>query len=56
MSNADYSIGVVGVGRMGSNIARHLKDEGFSVVAVYDSVSELANSLSGEIEATESNM
>ncbi len=56
MSNADYSIGVVGVGRMGSNIARHLKDEGFSVVAVYDSVSELANSLAGEIEATACNM
>ena len=56
MSNADYSIGVVGVGRMGSNIARHLKDEGFSVVAVYDSVSQLANSLAGEIEATACNM
>ena len=55
MSNADYSIGVVGVGRMGSNIARHLKDEGFSVVAVYDSVSQLANSLAGEIEATACN-
>mgnify|MGYP001292747264 FL=1 len=56
MSNADYSIGVVGVGRMGSNIARHLKDEGFSVVAVYDSVSQLANSLADEIEATACNM
>jgi len=56
MSNADYSIGVVGIGRMGSNIARHLKDEGFSVVAVYDSVSQLANSLAGEIEATACNM
>ena len=41
---------------MGSNIARHLKDEGFSVVAVYDSVSQLANSLAGEIEATACNM
>ena len=56
MSNADYSIGVVGIGRMGSNIARHLKDEGFSVVAVYDSVSQLANSLADEIEATACNM
>ena len=56
MSNAGYSIGVVGVGRMGSNIARHLKDEGFSVVAVYDSVSQLANSLADEIEATACNM
>jgi len=56
MSNADYSIGIVGIGRMGSNIARHLKDEGFSVVAVYDSVSQLANSLADEIEATACNM
>ena len=34
MANSDYRIGVVGVGRMGANIARHLNDEGFSVVAV----------------------
>ena len=55
MSNADYSIGIVGVGRMGSNIARHLKDEGFSVTVVYDSVSQLAESLADEIGATASN-
>jgi len=55
MSNADYSIGIVGVGRMGSNIARHLKDEGFSVTVVYDSVSQLAESLANEIGATASN-
>ena len=36
MANSDYKIGVVGVGRMGANIARHLTDEGFPVVAVYD--------------------
>ncbi len=29
-------IGVVGIGRMGANIARHLKDVGYSVTAVYD--------------------
>ena len=40
MANADYKIGVVGVGRMGANIARHLNDEGFDVVAVYDVASE----------------
>ena len=34
MSNP--KIGVVGVGRMGANIARRLKDVGYSVVAVYD--------------------
>ena len=29
MANADFKIGVVGTGRMGGNIALHLKDEGF---------------------------
>ena len=29
-------IGFVGVGRMGSNMARHLKDAGYNVSAVYD--------------------
>lgn len=33
---ADYRIGVVGVGRMGGNIARHLVEVGFPVTAVYD--------------------
>lgn len=51
MSNSDYKIGVVGVGRMGANIARHLNDEGFSVVAVYDADGERATSLGEEIGA-----
>jgi 6-phosphogluconate dehydrogenase (decarboxylating) len=45
MANSDYKIGVVGVGRMGANIARHLNDEGFDVVAVYDAASERANAI-----------
>ncbi len=52
MANADYKIGVVGVGRMGANIARHLNDEGFNVTAVYDVASERAEELAAEIEAT----
>ena len=52
MANADYKIGVVGVGRMGANIARHLNDEGFQVVAVYDVASERAKELAEEIDAT----
>ena len=36
MAKKDFKIGVVGVGRMGSNIAFHLKDEGFPVTAIYD--------------------
>lgn len=51
MANSDYTIGVVGVGRMGANIARHLNDEGFSVVAVYDMDGERATSLGEEIGA-----
>ena len=51
MANSDYRIGVVGVGRMGANIARHLNDEGFSVVSVYDVDEERATSLGEEIGA-----
>ena len=51
MANSDYTIGVVGVGRMGANIARHLNDEGFSVAAVYDADGERATSLGEEIGA-----
>jgi 3-hydroxyisobutyrate dehydrogenase len=49
MANSDYTIGVVGVGRMGANIARHLNDEGFSVEAVYDIRSEIASDLASEL-------
>lgn len=49
MANSDFKIGVVGVGRMGANIARHLKDEGFSVTAVFDAYRNLATEVSGEL-------
>lgn len=52
MANADYRIGVVGVGRMGANIARHLNDEGFNVTAVYDVAIERAKELATEIGTT----
>lgn len=52
MANSDYKIGVVGVGRMGANIARHLNDEGFSVTVVYDIVSENAQELATELDTT----
>ena len=51
MANLDYKIGVVGVGRMGSNIACHLNDDGFSVVAVYDVDGSRARELGEEIGA-----
>ncbi len=48
MSN---KIGFVGVGRMGANMARHLKDVGYEVSAVYDINREAASKLAGEIGA-----
>lgn len=42
-------IGFVGVGRMGSNMARRLKDCGFKVTAVYDARSEVAQALAKEL-------
>ena len=52
MANADYKIGVVGIGRMGANIARHLKDDGFQVGVVYDVATEHAKKLASELRAT----
>jgi 3-hydroxyisobutyrate dehydrogenase len=42
-------IGFVGVGRMGANMARRLKDQGFPVAAVYDVHLDLAKSLASEL-------
>ena len=42
-------IGFVGVGRMGANMARRLKESGFQVVAVYDRLAEAARSLAQEL-------
>jgi 3-hydroxyisobutyrate dehydrogenase len=42
-------IGFVGVGRMGANMARRLKDVGYPVVAVFDSNREIATELSKEL-------
>jgi 3-hydroxyisobutyrate dehydrogenase len=42
-------IGFVGVGRMGSNMARRLKDCGFEIAAVYDTHLESAQNLAGEL-------
>ena len=55
MGTSDFRIGVVGVGRMGANIARHLKDDGFSVTSVYDVRSDAAAELARELgcEASE---
>jgi 3-hydroxyisobutyrate dehydrogenase len=44
-------IGFVGVGRMGANMARHLKDVGYPVTAVYDINQKAAQELANEIGA-----
>jgi len=45
------AIAVVGVGRMGANMARRLKDQGHRVTAVYDSQAPLAAKLAAELGA-----
>lgn len=49
MSNSN-KIGVVGVGRMGANMARRLADKGFAVTAVYDVRREAATELAKELK------
>src|SRR2546421_10293198 len=43
------NIGFVGVGRMGSNMARRTKDRGFHVTALYDANRKVATDLAGEL-------
>lgn len=43
------NIGIVGVGRMGANMARRLKELNFNVAAVYDSRPESAQELAAEL-------
>ncbi len=45
-------IGFVGVGRMGANMARRLKDCGYAIAAVYDVHSAGARELAAEVGAT----
>ena len=44
-------IGIVGAGRMGANMARHLHDSGYNVAAVYDISTQVAEELAHEIGA-----
>jgi 3-hydroxyisobutyrate dehydrogenase len=44
-------IGFVGVGRMGANMARRLKDQGFPIAAVYDVNQQAAQALAQELGA-----
>ena len=51
VNKSKFQIGVVGVGRMGANIARHLKDSGFPVTVLYDVKQSLATRLAKELDA-----
>jgi 3-hydroxyisobutyrate dehydrogenase len=44
-------IGFVGVGRMGANMARRLKDVGYTIAAVYDARADVAKELANELGA-----
>ena len=45
-------VGFVGVGRMGANMARRMKDCGYEISAVYDIRSEAASELAEELDTT----
>ena len=49
MDSSKDRIGFVGVGRMGANMARHLKDEGMMISALFDSESSRAKDLGSEL-------
>jgi len=49
MSTTHETIGFVGVGRMGANMARRLKDFGFPLSAVYDRQTSVAAALAQEL-------
>ena len=49
MAPSDFQIGIVGVGRMGANMARRLHDLRYAIVAVYDTDTQRAKELAKEL-------
>lgn len=49
MSTKEKRIGFVGLGRMGANMARNLKDKGYQISTVYDINKSVASSLADEL-------
>ena len=49
MSTKEKRIGFVGLGRMGANMARNLKDKGYQISMVYDINESVASSLADEL-------
>jgi len=50
MAQSEFRIGIVGVGRMGANMARRLKDCGYRVTAVLDVNTQAATDLAAELD------
>ena len=51
MADTNAHIGFVGVGRMGANMARRLKELGYRIVAVQDRHAEASESLAHELDS-----
>lgn len=51
MADREVRIGFVGVGRMGANMARRLKDRGYRIAAVQDRHAEASESLAHELNS-----
>jgi 3-hydroxyisobutyrate dehydrogenase len=49
METMETRVGFVGVGRMGANMARRLKDCGYQVAGVHDKAPDLARNIAGEL-------
>ena len=49
MNSKEKRIGFVGVGRMGANMARNLKDKGYSISCVNDVKKDAASSFAEEL-------
>jgi 3-hydroxyisobutyrate dehydrogenase len=49
MSSSNPTVAIVGVGRMGANMARRLAEKGFAITALYDVRAEAASQLAAEL-------
>jgi 3-hydroxyisobutyrate dehydrogenase len=52
MNSKEKKIGLVGVGRMGANMARNLKDKGYQISCVNDVAKDIAGALAEELGCT----
>ena len=52
MAQSEFRIGIVGIGRMGANMARRLHDLHYAIVAVDDTDTEREGALAKELACT----